>query len=66
MAKTIVENMRIYPAKKYTKMGLWFRRKFFGHYVLEGKDLKSLIPKGRVDKTLIKNKVLYGVVIKKR
>lgn len=66
MAKTIVENMRIYPASKYTTLGLWFRRKFLGHYVLEGKDLKALIPKNRTDKKIIKNKVLYGVVIKTR
>lgn len=66
MQQPVVENMRIYPASKYTKLGLWFRRKFFGHYVLEGKDLKSLLPKGRVDKKLIKNKRLYGVKLRVR
>jgi hypothetical protein len=66
MAKTVVQDMRIYPAKKYSKIGLWFRRKFLGHFVVTGKDLKSLIPKDRMDKRLIKNKVLYGVKIKTR
>ena len=58
------QKIKIYPAAKHTKIGLWFRRWFLGHFVVHGKKLKSLLPKNSVDKKLLKNKVLYGVKIK--
>ena len=53
--------MQIYPASKYSKLVLWLRRYLLGHYVVFGKDLKRMLPKGSVQKKVIKNKVLYGV-----
>lgn len=57
------KHMNIYPVEKYTKVGVWFRRLFLGHYVVEGKQLKKVMPKGSVDKRYIKNKKLYGVKV---
>lgn len=59
------KNLKIYPAKGKTKLGLWFRRAVLGHYIVEGKELKSMLPKHKVDKRIIKNKELYGVIVRR-